>query len=528
MPDHEPRLDQTPLRQTAIAQLLHLHDSGTLTRHHKHLAAQAFNRNIKTIEKWMQNAQQHHGHYTPQPRTTLRLTPAIHDALARWCGNIAAAYRELRTEGHLEIPSQPGRHYSYATLRRTIQRELDLGHLAGLKGGETARRRHDVHNTRPRGHRNEAWEGDHKTADMNVTLDNKIVTPVITWFADCATDVICGLAVTPHAPSRDAILTALRAAILRGPHYGPFGGVPGLIRIDRGRDFLCSTVEEAIGYFGAERVDLPARHPELKGTIEAINNAVTCMHFKGLPGYTQRPSTEPRGKNRRPNPADLLTFEDFVTRLLDWVNVWNHEHRIRTLNNRTPAQAWADDLTPVRDVPPEALYTFTLRANRTSHTILGDGIHWNDRVYLDDWMNGKVGMKAVVRHMPHHPQRIELTHPTTGRYLGPGFDQTTPDPEAEERRRALRRKRERSARDLASRLKKTNKSLSERYGPVTTASVPTPIHPPTEPPPHPTAPPDTQRPLPAPSASWHTPAAPTTSEGDTDAPSDDEDRDANP
>ncbi|MFD9216245.1 Mu transposase C-terminal domain-containing protein [Streptomyces sp. NPDC059544] len=520
MPPQKPKPDLTPLRQAALSHLLHLEATQQLTGDHKRIVAQSFGCSTKTIDRWMDNARAHDGHYTPKPRDSLRLTPAIHDALARWCGNIAAAYRELTAEGHLDIPGQPGRCYSYATLHRTVTRELDPGHRAGLKGGETARRRHDIHNTRERGHRNQAWEGDHKTADTWVNLNGKPAQPSITWFADCATDGICGLAITPHTPSREAILVALRAAILRGPHHGPFGGAPGLIRIDRGKDFLCQTVEEALGAFSIKRVDLPPRHPELKGTIESINDAVKDMLFAGLPGYTKRPSSKP-GKTKRPPLEDLLTFEAFVTRLLQWVHQWNHEHKIRNLGNRTPAQAWEDDLTLIRDIPPEALHTFTLETDRTTFTIQGDGVHWKNLIYLDTWMNGHAGEKVTVRYMPHHDDRIELCDPKTGKYRGPGFLQRK-DPDAEERRRELRRVRERSAAALKRRLNKTEASLRERYSAVSDATSPRRLNPPAETDPDArlrqlrAEPDNTSRPLPEPTASWDTPTP--TAEDDREHP----------
>ncbi|WP_435607291.1 RipA family octameric membrane protein [Streptomyces ardesiacus] len=43
--------------------------------------------------------------------------------------------------------------------------------------------------------------------------------PSITWFTDCATNAITGVAVTPGHPSRKSVLAALRSADLRdGPH----------------------------------------------------------------------------------------------------------------------------------------------------------------------------------------------------------------------------------------------------------------------------------------------------------------------
>ncbi|MGW3061558.1 sigma factor-like helix-turn-helix DNA-binding protein [Streptomyces goshikiensis] len=37
----------------------------------------------------------------------------------------------------------------------------------------------------------------------------------MTWFVDCATNTVMGVAVTPGYPSRESVLAALRAAVLR-------------------------------------------------------------------------------------------------------------------------------------------------------------------------------------------------------------------------------------------------------------------------------------------------------------------------
>jgi putative transposase len=55
-----------------------------------------------------------------------------------------------------------------------------------------------------------------------------------------------GVAVPP-TPSRDAVLAALRAAVLREDPYGRVGGLPEQVRIDRGKDFLAKTVTAALG-----------------------------------------------------------------------------------------------------------------------------------------------------------------------------------------------------------------------------------------------------------------------------------------
>ncbi|WP_406190990.1 hypothetical protein OG331_50245 [Streptomyces sp. NBC_01017] len=61
-----------------------------------------------------------------------------------------------------------------------------------------------------------------------------------------------------------------------GP-YGPVGGLPSLVRIVRGADFLSATVSDALGYFAVPVQDLPAYRPDLKGSIENLNRCAERM-----------------------------------------------------------------------------------------------------------------------------------------------------------------------------------------------------------------------------------------------------------
>ncbi|UQW99230.1 transposase family protein [Streptomyces sp. RerS4] len=197
---------------------------------------------------------------------------------------MAAVHRELVAEARAAGDREPVP--SLATLQRAVARDLSAGERAGLRGGEAARPRYDVYGKRPPVHRNACWEGDHKRVPVRVSLDCIAVCPWVTWFIDVATKAIVGVAVTPHQPARDAVLAALRTGISRTEPYGPFGGLPGVVRVDRGKEFLCRTVERALGAFAVPVDDLPAYKPYRKGTIEALNGAVEEMLLVSLPGYT--------------------------------------------------------------------------------------------------------------------------------------------------------------------------------------------------------------------------------------------------
>lgn len=109
------------------------------------------------------------------------------------------------------------------------------------------------------------WETDHMQAPVLIDVDGTARRPWITWFTDCATNAITGLAVTPGHPSRESVLAALRSAVGREDPFGPFGGLPEKVRVDRGKDFLSRTVTAAFTVLDVTTEDLPACTPHLNG-----------------------------------------------------------------------------------------------------------------------------------------------------------------------------------------------------------------------------------------------------------------------
>ncbi|MFJ5900880.1 hypothetical protein ACIQFZ_36970 [Streptomyces sp. NPDC093064] len=105
------------------------------------------------------------------------------------------------------------------------------------------------------------WETDHVQAPVLVDVDGTARRAWITWFTDCATNAVTGVAITPGDPSRESVLAALRSAVLRADPYGPLGGLPEKVRVDRGKDFLSRTVTVAFDLLDVTVEDLPAYTP---------------------------------------------------------------------------------------------------------------------------------------------------------------------------------------------------------------------------------------------------------------------------
>ncbi|WP_437115636.1 transposase [Streptomyces griseoviridis] len=448
-----------------MRRLLALRQDQSLTTRHVRLVAQSLEVTERTVWRWLAAAERDESAAAEpgaraQSKDRFSITPEVRRLLALWKGNVAAVHRELIARAAKGEGKPPP---SIPTLHRAIQRDLSPGERAGLAGGERAARKHDVFLARPRGWRNQVWETDHVQAPVLVEVDGKARRPWITWFTDCATNAITGVAVTPGDPSRESVLSALRSAVLREDPYGPFGGLPEKVRVDRGKDFLSRTVTAAFDLLDVTVEDLPAYTPHLKGTVEGLNRAVEGMFLAALPGYARQP--RPGKRASRPKDEVLLGFEDFTARLLDWTLWWNTEHRPSPLRGKTPLQAWQDDPTPLRDVPAADLWTFTLEDAGT-RTLTTRGVRFRKRDYVGPWMTGQAGIQVRVRFMPHHDHRIEVYDAATGRYLGPAdlADQAT-----EEQLRAVRRARSARSRRLK---KDLEVSQRERYAAVNQPEAP--------------------------------------------------------
>ncbi|MGP3946529.1 Mu transposase C-terminal domain-containing protein [Streptomyces sp. 6N106] len=454
-----PPPDPTQLRALAVRLLLEDAAHSPIAPGRITALAQAHDVTGRTVRRWIENARANGGTYTPAERPHFELTEHMLTVLARRHGNITRTHLELTAEAKTK-PGKP-KVPSRATFHRAVKRQLNPGQLAGLRGGEAARRSHDVFGKRERHHRNYAWETDHVEASVKVLIDGHVRKPWITWFVDCCTDGICGLSISPQTPSRESILVALRDALLTTSEHGPFGGRPERVRVDGGKDFLCKTVGEAMDLLGAELIALPPRRPDLKPTVEAVNGAVKTTLFADMPGYTEAP-TLPGGKLIDPD-RELLHFETFVLLLLNWVREWNTENTIADLDDRTPAQVWAADPTPIRTVTPSDIHAFTLERVGKPLPITSKGVRWRKRDYFAPWMVGKGGEKVHLRYMPHHDHYVELYEPTTGQYLGPAVMANQAPPAL---RRELDRARKREADELRNRQKAAEKNRKARYAAI--------------------------------------------------------------
>ncbi|WP_229344124.1 Mu transposase C-terminal domain-containing protein [Streptomyces flavotricini] len=450
------------LRPVAVARLLERRAAGELSTAHVRLVAVSLGVSVRTVWRWLARAQKT-GSPHPVRRARFEITDEVVNVLADCGGNVKRAHEELAGRARAAGGRPPG----LSTLRDAIRRDLTPGLMAGLREGVPAARGFDPAFVRPGGVRNQAWEGDHKQAPLKVVMPDRSLARVwVTWFEDRATSMVMGWAVTAGSAHRGSVLAALRFSVLSCAPYGPAGGLPQLVRIDGGADFVSRIVRAA---FGA--LDVPVTvvgSARLKGGVERLNRTAMSRFFADLPGYTRAPLLDHRTRQGQHDP--LLSFEGFVGLLRDWVVEHNTGHGLAR-TGMTPLAAWQADTTPLREVRAEDLRAYMLEGDGRTRTITSHGVEFHGRSYMPEDGVGRVGTRVWVRWMPHHAHEIDLYTVSGNRYLGRAV---LADEASEVERASVFRARDERDRRLRRALKGSAVRRRVRYEAVTEPVAPRP------------------------------------------------------
>ena len=259
--------------------------------------------------------------------------------------------------------------------------------------------------------RGECYEADHKQLSIEVLAPRaqRPRRPWVTLFEDQFSRLIVGWAISLR-PTQAEVLAALRMAVTVDPERGEFGGVPVMLRWDRGLEFAANSIEQATLALGCVSRRTEAYSPWKKGKIERLNRTLEQQLLQGLPGFTGGP----RDVRGRLVEQERWTLGRFVVAFADWVASYNTRYPHSALAGRTPLEVWRSDPTPVRALEHQEARWMLLA--RTTHVVQKDGIHHNSDIYFADELWGMAGEEVEVAHMPHDRRWIEIFH--DGRVAG--------------------------------------------------------------------------------------------------------------
>jgi putative transposase len=240
----------------------------------------------RTVWRWLAA-----GEATPEPPGPAGwgLTEADRDALHAAGGNLAAAWRARQAAG-AAMPS-------LRTFQRAVVRDLTPMERAAAALGRDGQRRHQVYLRWEAEHRNQRWEADHFQLDVLVLPPRarRPVRPWLTVFVDAYSRLVMGWALAV-APSTATVLAALRQGLALDSDRGPFGGLPGCLRPDRGLEFAAAALRQAAAALGITLLPAPPYSPHLKGKVERFGGHWLASCACCCPPPPPRPPTARRSR----------------------------------------------------------------------------------------------------------------------------------------------------------------------------------------------------------------------------------------
>jgi len=440
------RAEVVERRQAVVVRLLALRADGRLASQVVRAAAESLGVTERTVWRWLAA-----GSYDPRWRIGWRTTDEAVEAFYRTGGRSTAAWRLLRDEG-VPVPS-------HTAFCRALERDISLAERAYARHGEDGRRRYSVYRRWEPRARNDVWETDHQELDIKVVPlhGRRLVRPWLTVIEDGFSRLVMGWALSLY-PTTAEVLVAIREGIVIDPERGPWGGVPQLVRFDGGKEFLATAVKRAAGELGCAALPTAPYSPHQKGKVERLHRTIGEGLIATLPHYTDGPHRANGKLYAQPNP---LTLPQLQTRVREFIDAYNTEHRHSSLGGMTPAEKWASSAAPLDLVEPKRL-RWMLMADET-RKVNKDGIHFETATFIAPEVTklGR-GVTVEVRYMPHDLRSIEVF--TADGWLCTAYPQ---DELTCEQSDAVVQARHEAAREMGRRKAAASRKARARIAPLT-------------------------------------------------------------
>jgi putative transposase len=439
------RAEVVERRQAVLSRLIELRADGRLHSEVVCAAAESLGVGERSVWRWLAA-----GEYGPGKRSHWRMTPVAVEALYRAGGRPTAAWRLLGEEG-VEVPSLP-------TFCRAVRRDVSPAERAYARHGEDGRRRYSVYRRWEPTARNDVWETDHDELEVNVLplRGTRLVRPWLTVIEDGFSRLVMGWALSLY-PTSAEVLVAIREGIVIDPERGPWGGVPQLIRFDGGREFLANAVKRAAGELGCAALPTAPYSPYLKGKVERLHRTIGERLIATLPHYTGGPRQAEREAVCAAGAADPAAV---ATRVREFVDAYNTEHRHSSLGGMTPAEKWSTSAAPLEVIEPERLRWMLLADQERK--VLKDGIHFESAIFIAPEITGIGGRTVEVRYMPNDLRSIEVF--TAEGWLCTAYPQ---DQLTREQAEAVIAQRREAVREMGRRKAAASRKARARIAPLT-------------------------------------------------------------
>jgi len=207
---------------------------------------------------------------------------------------------------------------------------------------------------------------------------------------DCMVGIILG---------RDNLLTELGLP----PGSWPMRGLPDLFKVDNGKEYRSSHLQNAVAHLERDIEFCPPRQPWFKGIVERqIGTLNTCI-VQSLPGHTF--PLKARDGDHKDDAVALLDLDDVQKIIIQWITTVYHEtpHPVLQI---PPRVAW-EECTAID--PPECRFTDDEVRVYCGHVmrraVSSRGIEIDGLLYNSDEL---AAVRHHIDHLRDHPDRDDL------------------------------------------------------------------------------------------------------------------------
>ena len=240
---------------------------------------------------------------------------------------VAAIHRKLAAEARTRGVADA----SYAVIA-DIARQVRAARITVATDPAAYRDRHELVHRRDAGAPNEMWQADHTLLDILLVSERgEPVRPWLTVVMDDHSRAVAGTMLTMDAPSAANTALALRHAIWRkaDPAW-PVCGIPEVLYVDNGSDFVSEQIEQACIALKIRLVHSRPGRPRGRGKIERLFRTVNEMFLPDVPGHLIR---------GRPLSAPAIDLAELTARFERFLNEVYHRRPHGTIGE-APVARW--------------------------------------------------------------------------------------------------------------------------------------------------------------------------------------------
>ena len=361
--------------------------------------AQRFECTERTVWNWLKKG-------PPAGKGRRELSRETLVAIAAANGNLKRAWQQLHQAGSYEC--------SYRQFVR------DVGNLSpvtseGLTKGVKAAMQKGLYLQGSSTGRLDRVIFDHTEADVRLQRvyrgEVETYRPWVTLLVDSHTRFLLSCVVTEgdglRGDPNTEVLVAMMASAIRGAEAadGTFvGGVPRLVQCDNAKAHLAEAMLNGYLHLGIANHLIRPGSPWEDGRVERLMLTFKEEFLAGLPGFTA--ALGDRYDHEPWKPGDCLTTEEFVARLMEWVDVYNYE-RVHSSLGMTPFEAWRADTTVIERVE-DSLIRHGFLAVANGRKVSKNGVRFKGFDYVHEKLARLVGKKVSIRYLPNDRSFIDV------------------------------------------------------------------------------------------------------------------------